>query len=34
MKDVRNNAFSFLDDWYGRLDDIIEDLDEAFKALS
>ena len=26
MKDVRDNAFSFLDDWYGRLDDIIEDL--------
>lgn len=28
MKDVRDNAFSFLDDWYGRLDDIIEDLKE------
>ena len=26
MKDVRDNVFSFLDDWYGRLDDIIEDL--------
>ena len=26
MKDVRDNAFSFLDDWYGRLDDIIDDL--------
>lgn len=26
MKDVRDNPFSFLDDWYGRLDDIIEDL--------
>ena len=26
MKDVRDNLFSFLDDWYGRLDDIIEDL--------
>ena len=26
MKDVRDSAFSFLDDWYGRLDDIIEDL--------
>ena len=26
MKDVRDNTFSFLDDWYDRLDDIIEDL--------
>ena len=26
MKDVRDNVFSFLDDWYGRFDDIIEDL--------
>lgn len=28
MKDVRDNNFSFLDDWYGRLNDIIEDLKE------
>lgn len=28
MKDVRDNVFSFLDDWYGRLEDIIEDLKE------
>lgn len=28
MKDVRDNIFSFLDDWYGQLNDIIEDLKE------
>ena len=34
MKDVRDNAFSFLDDWYGRLDDIIEDLKNLVIILS
>lgn len=28
MNDVRDNAFSFLDDWYGRLEDIIDDFKE------
>lgn len=28
MSDVRDNVFSFLDDWYGQLNDIIEDLKE------
>ena len=33
--DVRDNPFSFLDDWYGRLDDIIEDLkDHGFAVLN
>lgn len=35
MKDVRDNPFSFLDDWYGRLDDIIEDLkNNGFNVLN
>lgn len=35
MKDVRDNPFSFLDDWYGRLEDIIEDLKEhGFSVLN
>ena len=35
MSDVRDNIFSFLDDWYGRLNDIIEDLEEhGFEVLT
>ena len=34
-EDVRDNSFSFLDDWYGRLEDIIEDLKEhGFSVLN
>ena len=35
MSDVRDNIFSFLDDWYGRLNDIVEDLQEhGFEVLT
>ena len=35
MPDVRDNIFSFLDDWYGRLNDIVEDLQEhGFEVLT